>query len=127
MEIIFNMLYGFLVFLFSLCTFLLILSIMFQKGHGGFWSGPASGGDSTLLFGGNQGIDVLQKTTWFLGFIFMIFAFGLSLYRTKISLYNKYITSNIRVEKKIEKKENDQIELENSAIDLIKEKEIPAS
>jgi protein translocase SecG subunit len=119
------MLYGFLVTLFIFLTSLLILIIMFQRGHGGFWSGPAGGGDSTLLFGGSQGADVLQKITWVLGFIFIFFAFGLSLYRNKLSRTTQYLTMVAGAEAKEEiKKENEQVDFENDALKLLEDNKI---
>lgn len=100
---------------------------MFQRGHGGFWSGPAGGGDSTLLFGGSQGADVLQKITWFLGFIFIIGAFGLSLYRNKLSRQTDYlVTYNEESKEKNESlntKQNEQVDFENDALKLVQHEE----
>lgn len=83
------MLIGFLSVLFFIFNIFLIIIVVMQKNHGGFWSGPA-GSDSTLLFGGNQGADVLQKLTWFFGILLMVGCFALSMYHASSSQVSKF-------------------------------------
>ena len=100
------MLYEFLVFIFCFVTILLILIVLMQKSHGGFWSGPASS-DSTIIFGGSGGQDILQKITWVLGIIFIFLGFFLSIYKIKAARISKF-TINKKIEK-IEKPDNNKI------------------
>ncbi len=72
---------SFFFFIFNL--FLTILVVM-QKNYGGFWSGP-SGNDSVMIFGGNQGADILQKITWFFGIVLILGSLSLSIYEAKAS------------------------------------------
>ena len=83
------MLVGFLSGLFFIFNVFLIAIIVMQKNHGGFWSGPA-GGESTVLFGGNQGADILQKLTWIFGIILMIGSFSLTMYYASSSQVSKF-------------------------------------
>jgi protein translocase SecG subunit len=78
-----------LVGLFIICNIFLILIITMQKNHGGFWSGP-SGNESSMLFGGNQGIDILQKLTWIFGIIFLVGCFTLSLFESSASRVSRF-------------------------------------
>jgi protein translocase SecG subunit len=78
-----------LVGLFMICNIFLILIITMQKNHGGFWSGP-SGTESSMLFGGNQGIDILQKLTWLFGIIFLVGCFTLSLVESSASRVSRF-------------------------------------
>ncbi len=78
-----------------------------QKNHGGFWSGPA-GGESTMLFGGNQGADILQKLTWIFGVILMLGCFALSMYyasSSQVSKFEMVVTQDEIKETTEEKKE----------------------
>lgn len=64
------MLYGLLVFLFSLVCIFLVIIILIQKGKSSMGMGSL-GGSTQLLFGGSGGQDIFQKITWVLGFLFL--------------------------------------------------------
>lgn len=68
------MLYEILLTVYIAVAFLLVLIIMIQQSKSSAGIG-AFGGGAQMLFGGSGGQDILQKTTWALGAIFM----GLSL------------------------------------------------
>lgn len=89
-----------LFFIFNL--FLIILVVM-QKNYGGFWSGPA-GNDSVVIFGGNQGADVLQKITWFFGILLMVGSLFLSIYKASSSQVSTFYIVNKESDKNLEKK-----------------------
>ena len=72
------MLYGLLVTLFVFLSLFLALIILVQKGKGGLGLGHFSG-STQLLFGGSGGTDILQKTTWVCGSIFMAGVLALSI------------------------------------------------
>jgi protein translocase SecG subunit len=97
------MLYEIFVTLFCFFCLLLIIIVVMQKNHGGFWSGPASN-DSTIIFGGSGGTDVLQKITWFFGVILILGAFSLSIYKARRAQQSKFTSENKVV---IDKKSND--------------------
>ena len=84
------MLYGICVILFSIISLFLILVVMVQRGHGGFWTGPGNN-DSTALFGGSGGTDILQKVTWACGIILIIATLGLSIYKARLAKRGKYV------------------------------------
>jgi preprotein translocase subunit SecG len=86
----------------------MIFIIVRQRSHGGFWSGPASN-DSTIIFGGNSGADVLQKLTWICGAILIFGTLFLSIYKTKIAQKSKYAM--------VVKKEENKTSENTSAID----------
>lgn len=77
------MLYGILITLYTLNCFLLVLLIMIQQGKNSL--GLGSGGSSQMLFGGSGGQDILQKTTWFLGSIYLLGALGIVLMGSSVS------------------------------------------
>jgi preprotein translocase subunit SecG len=63
----------------------MVLTVFFvsiQKSQGGFFGGPVSS-NSTIVFGGSGGSEVLQKITWVLGFILIFGSFSLSIYKTR--------------------------------------------
>jgi len=106
------MLYEILITLFSFFTILLIIVVLVQKSHGGFWSGPASQ-DSTIIFGGSGGSDIFQKITWFLGVIFLLGSLGLSIYKSKNIFKNKYNYEKKEVKKELNNKEEVSPDLNN--------------
>lgn len=106
------MLYEILITLFSFFTILLIIVILVQKSHGGFWSGPASQ-DSTIIFGGSGGSDLFQKITWFLGTLFLFGSFALSIYKSKNIFKNKYNYEKKEIKKESNSKESNSINLNN--------------
>lgn len=106
------MLYEILITLFSFFTILLIIVVLVQKSHGGFWSGPASQ-DSTIIFGGSGGSDIFQKITWFLGVIFLLGSLGLSIYKSKNIFKNKYNYEKKEVKKELNNKEEVSADLNN--------------
>lgn len=124
------MLVEFLSTLFFIFNILLIILVIMQKNHGGFWSGPA-GTDSVNIFGGNQGADVLQKTTWLFGFILMIGCLFLSVYQAAQSQVSQFylhevkehISSEQKTEESLENKENQEEQNSNDAIVEIEKKE----
>lgn len=101
------MLYEITATLYFFIVFLLIILVLLQKSHGGFWSGPASN-DSTIIFGGSGGTDILQKVTWFFGFIFLFGGLFLSIYRNKIIRDSKFSIKT--VQKKAELKTENNLE-----------------
>jgi protein translocase SecG subunit len=106
------MLFEFLGFLFFISNLLLIAIIVMQKNHGGFWSGP-SGGESTMLFGGNQGADVLQKMTWILGAILIIGALSLSIYQSSLSTRSQFYSPEFaRLEKDSEESGQEKADID---------------
>jgi protein translocase SecG subunit len=116
------MLYEIFVTLFCFFCLLLIVIVVMQKNHGGFWSGPASS-DSTIIFGGSGGTDVLQKITWFFGIVLIIGAFSLSIYKARTAKQGKFSTEkkNIIDAKNDSKNIDSKGTIENRNID-IKEK-----
>lgn len=102
------MLMSILIGLFTISNVFLIALITMQKNHGGFWSGP-SGNDSSMLFGGNQGIDILQKLTWIFGFILLFGCLSLSLFESSSSRISKFYQKD-SVEKISTKTENEKFE-----------------
>lgn len=72
------MLFGLLVTLFVVLCLALILLVLIQKGKSSMGLGNLGGG-TQLLFGGSGGQDVMQKTTWILGAIFMAGSLVLSI------------------------------------------------
>ena len=97
------MLYEIFATLFIISNILLILVVVMQKNHGGFWAGPASG-DSTILFGGNQGATLFQKISWILGFFLMFGCLSLSVYRARLSQVSTFYNPEL-VKKEIQKTE----------------------
>ena len=59
---------------------LIILAVLLQEGKSDMGLGSAS---RQVLFGGSGGQSILEKITWFLGFLFMILAMGLTIAKTK--------------------------------------------
>lgn len=102
------MLYEFLCVLYFINCIFLIFIVLRQRSHGGFWSGQSSN-DSTVIFGGNSGADILQKITWFCGTFLIFGTFFLSIYKTNIAKKTKY-TSFIEKNKKKEIQENLEID-----------------
>lgn len=100
------MLVEFLSTLFFIFNILLIILIIMQKNHGGFWSGPA-GNDSVNIFGGNQGADVLQKITWAFGAILIFGCLFLSVYQASQSQISQFYLKEVNQEI-INKKEDDK-------------------
>lgn len=113
------MLVGFLSTLFFIFNTLLIILIVMQKNHGGFWSGPA-GNDSVNVFGGNQGVDVLQKLTWAFGLILIFGCLFLAVYQSSQSEISQFYSKEIKEEilKTEEKNKADMEALNNDANNL---------
>jgi protein translocase SecG subunit len=103
------MLFEFLSTLFVIFNILLIILVIMQKNHGGFWSGPV-GNDSVVIFGGNQGADVLQKITWAFGFILIFGCLSLSVYQASLSEVSIFYSSDIKEHLEKEKKEKNNEE-----------------
>ncbi len=116
------MIIGFLSVLFFIFNIFLIAIIVMQKNHGGFWSGPA-GGESTMLFGGNQGADILQKLTWFFGVILMVGCFALSMYYASSSQVSKFEIVVVHDETKENSEEKEVFSTENSLEKTAEDKE----
>jgi preprotein translocase subunit SecG len=94
------MLYGFLMTLFTINCFLLILIILIQQGKSSMGLG-AMGGSTQMLFGGSGGQDIFQKTTWFMGAIFMIGSLLLALHKSRgSSQYLSYYAKNQKSEQR---------------------------
>ncbi len=75
------MLYGLLMAIFVFDALLLLLIVMVQQGKGNMGLGNL-GGATQMLFGGTGGQDIMQKTTWVLGTIFMTLSLLLALMKT---------------------------------------------
>lgn len=97
------MLYGILATLFCFVCLFIILLVMVQKSQGGFGHLGGSPSESSSVFGGSGGADILQKITWICIFLILIITFTLSVYRAKISKQGKYYSES--VSKKIENDE----------------------
>lgn len=69
---------------------LLVLIILVQKGKSSMGFGHL-GGASQLLFGGSGGQDLLQKTTWVLGAIFIFGSLGLAILKTRQSRESRFV------------------------------------
>lgn len=111
------MLVEFLSTLFFIFNILLIILIVMQKNHGGFWSGPA-GNDSVNVFGGNQGADVLQKITWAFGAILIFGCLFLSVYQASQSQISQFYLSEVKEE--LTKNENNENKNEKTIDEEIK-------
>lgn len=85
------MLYGLLVFLFTIVCVFLIIIILIQKGKSSMGMGSLGGG-TQLLFGGSGGQDLFQKVTWTLGTIFMLGSLTLAALKEASSPVFKGIT-----------------------------------
>lgn len=83
--------------LFFISNIFLILLVVMQKNYGGFWSGP-SGSDSVMLFGGNQGADILQKLTWIFGLLLIFGSLSLSIYEASSSKVSKFYIKEVAAE-----------------------------
>ncbi len=75
------MLYELLITIFVINSLLLLLIVMIQQGKGNMGLGNL-GGATQMLFGGTGGADIMQKTTWVLGTIFMTLSLVLALMKT---------------------------------------------
>ncbi len=123
------MLYGILATLLCILGLFIILLVMVQRGHGGFFTTGPSSSESSAVFGGSGGSDILQKITWICGFLLIISSFSLAIYRTRIAKQGKYgsreqvmisATSSLREKEESSEKEGDEIsteEDENEAAD----------
>jgi protein translocase SecG subunit len=71
--------FGLLITLFVIVSFLLMGIILLQQGKGdmGF------GGSQQMLFGGSGGQELFEKTTWILAAIFIFGSFGLAVFQTR--------------------------------------------
>lgn len=114
--------------IFIIGNIFLILLVVMQKNYGGFWSGP-SGSDSVMLFGGNQGADILQKLTWFFGIFLMGGALSLSIYEASSSKVSRFYIKEVVIEVKsnedklVDKEEKSEKEEEKKEKE--NQKEIP--
>jgi protein translocase SecG subunit len=106
------MLVGFLSTLFFIFNTLLIILIVMQKNHGGFWSGPA-GNDSVNVFGGNQGVDVLQKLTWAFGMVLIFGCLFLAVYQSSQSEVSQFYSKEIK-EEILKTEEKNKVDLADS-------------
>lgn len=61
--------------------FLLMFSILIQKGKGSLGLGSMGGG-TQMLFGGSGGQDFFQKATWTMGALFMMGSLVLAIMKT---------------------------------------------
>ena len=70
------------VFFVIICTLMLIV-IMIQQSRGeiGFGAAPSKG--TQLVFGGSGGQEFFERTTWTLGFIFVISCLTMSYFQSK--------------------------------------------
>lgn len=92
------MLYGILIFLFSVVSLFLIILILVQKGKSSMGIGNL-GGSTQLLFGGSGGQDLFQKLTWALGGIFMLGSLLLAHLKEESSVLLKTISKQEIVNK----------------------------
>jgi preprotein translocase subunit SecG len=84
------MLYGLLVTLYVLISFILMGIILVQKSKGSLGIGNI-GGSMQMLFGGSGGQSLLQKATWILGAIFMILSLVLALMKSSQGSSSHYL------------------------------------
>lgn len=84
------MLYGLFVTLYVILALVLALIVLVQRGKGSSGFDAFSGG-TQVLFGGSGGQDFLQKTTWFLGALFLAASLYLTLYTSKQAKTFRYL------------------------------------
>ena len=73
------MLHAFLTTLFVILCFILIFTILLQRGKGSTGLLGNMGTANAKLFGGTGGQDFFQKATWVMGFLMMAGSLGLAL------------------------------------------------
>jgi protein translocase SecG subunit len=95
------MIYEILLFLFCIIMIITVFFVSVQKSQGGFFGGPVSS-NSTIVFGGSGGSEILQKITWVLGFILIFGSFFLSIYKTRECTKVNYVIKKNEPTKKIE-------------------------
>jgi preprotein translocase subunit SecG len=98
------MLVGLLTTLLVIDGLLLVLFILIQKGKGDMGL-SAFGGGAQTLFGGSGGQDIFQKITWVLGVIFMVGSLGLSIIKSKGTMFSDVVsktsTSNLPISRPV--------------------------
>lgn len=99
------MLVGLLTTLLVIDGLLLVLFILIQKGKGDMGLGAFGGGAQTL-FGGSGGQDIFQKITWVLGGLFMAGSLGLSIMKSKGTVFSNVVsnasTRNLPISRPVE-------------------------
>ncbi len=86
------MLFGLIIFLFTVICAVLTLIVLIQKGGNSMGMG-SMGGKQVMLFGGSGGQDVFQKITWVLGALFLGGSLALSILKTEQVRGARYLTT----------------------------------
>ena len=74
--------FTFFMVLFIILSIFLAIFILIQQGKGDMGLGGL-GGSTQMLFGGSGGQGFFEKTTWVLGFIFILGSLGLAVLKSK--------------------------------------------
>jgi preprotein translocase subunit SecG len=96
--------FGLLMFFFILLCLFLAIFILIQQGKGDMGLGSL-GGSTQMLFGGSGGQSFFEKTTWFLGAVFMLGALGLAVLKSKEIRQSRL--EGFSIDKKIESVKKD--------------------
>lgn len=65
--------FTFLIILITIIAILITFVVLVQSGKGGGLAGIAAGGATTQILGARQAPDVLEKATWILATLFIVF------------------------------------------------------
>ena len=65
--------FTFIIILIAIIAILITFVVLIQSGKGGGLAGIASGGATTQILGARQAPDVLEKATWVLATLFIVF------------------------------------------------------
>lgn len=65
--------FTFIIILITVISILITFVVLIQSGKGGGLAGIASGGATTQILGARQAPDVLEKATWLLATLFIMF------------------------------------------------------
>lgn len=65
--------FTFIIILITIIAILITFVVLIQSGKGGGLAGIASGGATTQILGARQAPDVLEKATWLLATLFIVF------------------------------------------------------
>lgn len=65
--------FTFIIILIAIIAILITFVVLIQSGKGGGLAGIASGGATTQILGARQAPDVLEKATWLLATLFIVF------------------------------------------------------
>lgn len=94
-----DIIYGLLVVLHIIVSFLIIIAILLQPGRYGGGIGVLGGGSSTSVFGGRGATTILSKATGVLAAIFMILSVLIAITRSgEKSVVDQHVSSPPPVE-----------------------------